>query len=70
MKKILFLMPDLEGGGAERALINLLREFDYTKYKVTLCLMYHRGVYQRKSIRYICLRMRGVSFFGKRGNAI
>ena len=33
MKKILFLMPDLEGGGAERALINLLREFDYTKYK-------------------------------------
>ena len=38
-------MPDLEGGGAERALINLLREFDYTKYKVTLCLMYHRGVY-------------------------
>lgn len=45
MKKILFLMPDLEGGGAERALINLLREFDYTKYKVTLCLMYHRGVY-------------------------
>ena len=40
-------MPDLEGGGAERALINLLREFDYTKYKVTLCLMYERLVRKR-----------------------
>lgn len=45
MKKILFLMPDLEGGGAERALINLLWAFDYTRYEVTLCLMYRRGVY-------------------------
>lgn len=45
MTEVLFIITDLEGGGAEKALISLLREFDYTKYKVTLCLMFHRGVY-------------------------
>lgn len=38
-------MSDLEGGGAEKALISLLKEFDYTKYKVSLCLLFRHGVY-------------------------
>lgn len=45
MKNILFLMTDLEGGGAEKALISLLKAFDYSKYRVTLCLLFHRGIY-------------------------
>lgn len=45
MKDILFIMTDLEGGGAEKALVSLLKEFDYSRYRVTLCLLFHRGVY-------------------------
>lgn len=45
MKDVLFIMTDLEGGGAEKALVSLLKEFDYSRYRVTLCLMFHRGVY-------------------------
>lgn len=45
MKNVLFLMTDLEGGGAEKALVSLLKEFDYSRYKVTLCLLFHRGIY-------------------------
>lgn len=38
-------MTDLAGGGAEKALVSLLKEFDYSKYRVTLCLLFHRGIY-------------------------
>lgn len=38
-------MPDLGGGGAEKALIELLKGFDYNLYKVSLCLLFNRGVY-------------------------
>ena len=45
MKHLLFLMSDLEGGGAEKALVELLKSIDYTRYKVSLCLILPRGVY-------------------------
>lgn len=45
MKRVLFLMDNLEGGGAEKALIEFLRSIDYSKYEVTLCLSFYRGVY-------------------------
>ena len=38
-------MDNLEGGGAEKALIELLRSIDYSKYEVTLCLSFYKGVY-------------------------
>lgn len=38
-------MTDLCGGGAEKALIEILKVLDYHKYKVSLCLLYRRGVY-------------------------
>ncbi len=47
MKHLLFLMDNLEGGGAEKALIELLWAIDYTKYKITLCLSFDKGVYLR-----------------------
>lgn len=58
MKDILFLMTDLEGGGAEKALISLLKVLDYSKYRVTLCLLFHRGIYLNdipKQVKVVCL---------------
>lgn len=36
-RKILFIYGQLNGGGAERVLIDVLRHFDYGKYEVDLC---------------------------------
>lgn len=44
-KRILFLMPDLPSGGAEKVLMDILRNFDYVTYDVSLLLEYNQGVY-------------------------
>lgn len=44
-KKILFVIPSLVGGGAENALIKLLRAFDYDQFSVTLLVVCYQGVY-------------------------
>lgn len=44
-KKILFLIPSLTGGGAERTLINLLHKLDYDKFEVDLVVVLKEGVY-------------------------
>lgn len=44
-KKILFLLPALTGGGAERTLINLLHKVDYERFAVSLVLVAKAGVY-------------------------
>lgn len=43
MKNILFIMSSLGGGGAEKVLVDLLKRFDYSKYNVTLILLYGSG---------------------------
>jgi glycosyltransferase involved in cell wall biosynthesis len=43
MKRILFTTFDMEIGGVERSLINLLQTFDYTCYSVDLKLYRHTG---------------------------
>lgn len=58
MKKIMFVHPDLSGGGAEKALKNLLDSLDYDKYDVTLLLLHKQGVYlnqihPRVKLKYI-----------------
>lgn len=45
MRKLMFIMESLAGGGAERAMIELLNNFDYTKYSVTLCVIFGSGIY-------------------------
>lgn len=45
MKHILFLMPAMLNGGAEKVLIDILKNFDYTKYDVTLLLETEDGPY-------------------------
>ena len=44
-KRILLLMSALNGGGAEKVLIDYLRNFNYQKYDVSLCLVIHEGIY-------------------------
>lgn len=45
MKKVLFIMPALPGGGAEKVLVDILKNMDQNKYRLTLLLEYRDGVY-------------------------
>lgn len=44
-KKLLFVMPGLYGGGAEKSLVNLLNLLDYSKYEVDLLLFRVEGLF-------------------------
>jgi len=44
-RKILFLIPSLVGGGAERALINLLHQIDKNKYSIDILSVLNKGIY-------------------------
>lgn len=44
-KKIIFTLYDLNIGGIEKALINMLKIFDYNKYEVTLFLEKKEGIF-------------------------
>ncbi|NOU65177.1 glycosyltransferase [Paenibacillus sp. LMG 31461] len=43
MRKILITVYDMEIGGIERSLINMLESFDYSKYEVDLFICKHSG---------------------------
>ena len=42
-KKILFTLPNLIGGGAERVLVNIINQVDLKKYKIFLLLLNKQG---------------------------
>lgn len=44
MKKVLFMIPDLAGGGAEKVLINLVNNMDKKKYDITVKPLFDVGV--------------------------
>lgn len=44
-KKLLFVIPSLDAGGAEKSLINLLNQFDFQKYEVDLFLFKNSGLF-------------------------
>ena len=44
-KKILFVIPNLAVGGAEKSRVNLLHELDYCKYEVHLFMMSKTGLF-------------------------
>lgn len=44
-KDVLFIIPTLCGGGAEKVLIDILRNFDYDQYAVSIALEFKEGVY-------------------------
>lgn len=43
MKKVLFVLKDMNVGGVEKSLISLLNEMDLKKYKVTVLLLKNQG---------------------------
>ncbi len=44
-KKILFIIPNLKSGGAEKSLVTLLQLFDYERFDVSLFLFRKEGVF-------------------------
>lgn len=55
MVKILFLIHDLSGGGAEKVLINLVNNMDYSKFDITVFALFDEGVnkeFLNSKIRY------------------
>ena len=42
-KKILFIMPSMFIGGAERSLLGIFEAIDYSQYDVSLFLYRHEG---------------------------
>lgn len=56
MKKILFLIPNLAHGGAEKILVNLVNNMDKTKFDITVQTLFDVGVnrqYLCPEVRYI-----------------
>lgn len=56
MKRILFLIPNLAHGGAERVLVNLANNLDQSKFDVTVQTLFDVGVnrqYLRPHVHYI-----------------
>lgn len=48
MKKILFIIGDLNDGGAEKVLYDILNNLSYKKYEIELFLLENSGVYLEK----------------------
>jgi glycosyltransferase involved in cell wall biosynthesis len=48
MKKVLFIMNNLNCGGAEKALVSLLQQMDYSQYEVDLYLFRHEGLFLKQ----------------------
>lgn len=55
MKKVLFFIPNLMHGGAEKVLVNLVNNLDRDKYDITVQTIFDEGVnkkYLKKDIKY------------------
>lgn len=58
MKKVLFFIPNLMHGGAEKVLVNLVNNLDRHKYEITVQVLFDIGVnkaYLNNDIRYKCV---------------
>lgn len=66
-KKILFLIPNLKHGGAEKVLVNLVNNMDKTKYDISVQTLFDEGVHKKNLLNHIQYR----TFFkhGFRGNS-
>lgn len=56
MLKVLFFIPNLAHGGAERVLVNLVNHMDYSKFDITVQTMFDVGIYRdslNDQVRYI-----------------
>lgn len=53
MKKVLFMIPDLAGGGAEKVLVNLVNNMDREKFEITVKTLFDVGVNRDKLLPHI-----------------
>jgi hypothetical protein len=63
--KVLFLINSLNGGGAERVLVNLVNNMDRNRFDLTVETMFNDGVnrdFLHKDIKYISKK--AISFHG------
>ena len=68
MIKILFLIPNLGHGGAERVLVNLVNHMDKSKYDITVQTMFDVGIYRDKLAAHV--KYKGGFPWYFRGNTI
>ena len=71
VKKVLFAIPTLEGGGAEKVLVNLCNSLSEKNYNVTVLMLFNKGVNrdnlskQIKTIAYFKVNIHGARFILK-----
>ncbi len=53
MKKIVFLIHDLMGGGAEKVLVNMVNNLDPNQYDITVATLFDEGVYKESLAPHI-----------------
>ena len=51
--KILFLIPNLKHGGAEKVLVNLVNNMDADKYDITVQTLFDEGVHKKELLPHI-----------------
>ncbi len=62
-KKILFLIPSLRGGGAEKVILNIVNSLSVNKYDIVLVVVNKVGVlcdFEREGVRIIDLKKRKI----------
>ena len=62
-KKVLFLIHDLGGGGAERVLVNLVNHMDQERYDITVQTVFRGGVNAKllhENITYRCSKAKSI----------
>ncbi|EJT6478044.1 glycosyltransferase [Clostridium perfringens] len=60
-KNILFVMPDLRGGGAEKVLVNLVNNLNSNKYSITVATLFNEG----ENIKRLNSNIRHIYLFNK-----
>lgn len=61
-KKLLFVIPSLDAGGAEKSLVNLLNVLDFSKYEVDLFLFSKKGLFLNQIPKEVNFLEGGIDF--------
>lgn len=54
MKKVLFMIPSLGHGGAEKVLVNLVNHMDQNRFEITVMTLFDGGINRRFLAPHIC----------------
>ncbi|MGU8323979.1 glycosyltransferase [Clostridium perfringens] len=65
MKKVMFMIPNLKGGGAEKVLVDILNNINKKKFEITLILLQNDGVFINELSEGI-----DIKFLNKKGKLI